>query len=156
MEVQVTRAHESDLESLLPLFNSYRRFYKQAYDNVAARAYLHDRMRNEEAVIYMAVHTGNTNQPVGFVLLYPTFDSVDLAAIWVLHDLYVEPDHRQQGTGRLLMNAARDHCLTQKITRIDLSTATDNDRAQALYDSLGYERDNEFYHYSLKLHTPDA
>ena len=36
-------------------------------------------------------------------------------------------------------------------SRIDLETAIDNTSAQALYESLGYQRDTEFYKYSLEL-----
>ena len=36
-------------------------------------------------------------------------------------------------------------------SRIDLESAIDNTKAQALYESLGYERDTEYYKYSLEL-----
>ena len=46
----------------------------------------------------------------GFVLLYPGFDSVELGSVWTLHDLYVKPETRRQGIGRLLMNKAKEFC----------------------------------------------
>jgi ribosomal protein S18 acetylase RimI-like enzyme len=36
-------------------------------------------------------------------------------------------------------------------TRIELSTAMDNRPAQALYESLGYDKDETFYFYELTL-----
>jgi ribosomal protein S18 acetylase RimI-like enzyme len=108
-------------------------------------------MNNDDAVIFLAEVSGSPTGDVGFVLLYPTFDSVELASIWVLHDLFVNPEYRQRGIGRLLMNSARDFCQTTGATRIDLGTAITNTTGQALYESLGYERDNEFYRYSLEL-----
>ena len=83
--------------------------------------------------------------------LYSSFDSVEAGAIWILHDLFVAEKFRGSGTGRLLMNAARDHCRTTGAVRVDLATAVNNKKAKALYESLGYECDHEFDHYSLSL-----
>jgi ribosomal protein S18 acetylase RimI-like enzyme len=151
MDVQVIQADDSHLEGLLPLFNGYRKFYAQLTDEDGARAYLKARMSNDEAVIFLAVNPDDPNHNIGFVLLYPTFDSVEMMSVWVLHDLFVDPGCRQRGIGRLLMNAAKDFCQLKGVARIDLATATDNKQAQALYESLGYARDTEFYQYSLEL-----
>lgn len=151
MGVQIVRATENRLESLLPLFNGYREFYGQSLDEDGASAYLKTRMRNDEAVVFLALCPDDPDDCIGFVLLYPTFDSVEMAAVWVLHDLFVAPEHRRRGTGNLLMTAARDYCRKTGAARIDLATATDNEKAQALYESLGYVRDTDFYQYSLEL-----
>ena len=42
------------------------------------------------------------------------------------------------------MNQAEEFCREKGAHRIDLSTAVTNTVAQPLYESLGYERDNEF------------
>lgn len=151
MGFQTIRAGENHLDSLLPLFHGYRTFYEQSRDENGARAYLETRMRNDETVIFLATRSDQPDSFVGFVLLYPTFDSVALAAVWVLHDLFVDPEYRQHGIGRLLMDAAREHCQATGAARVDLATATSNMRAQALYESLGYERETGFYRYSLEL-----
>jgi GNAT superfamily N-acetyltransferase len=156
MSARIMRADASHLETLLPLFNGYREFYEQDRDENAARRYLEARVNNDQAVIFLAESPDAPGRGAGFVLLYPTFDSVALAAIWVLHDLFVDPACRGHGIGRLLMNAARKycettHCATTLCARIDLATSTDNHTAQTLYESLGYEHDREFYHYSLEL-----
>jgi ribosomal protein S18 acetylase RimI-like enzyme len=156
MTVQINRADDGDLESLLPLFNGYRRFYRQSHDEPGARAYLTARLHNDDAVIFLAVSSDEPDRGVGFVLLYPTFDSVELTAVWVLHDLYVESAWRQRGLGRLLMNTARSFCRTTGAGRIDLTTEITNEMAQGLYESLGYERDSEFYQYSLALAAHEA
>ena len=49
------------------------------------------------------------------------------------------------------METAREFCEGTGASRIDLSTAVTNTTAQALYESLGYQRDDEFYGYSLEL-----
>jgi ribosomal protein S18 acetylase RimI-like enzyme len=151
VDARVIRADRSHLERLLPLFNGYRIFYEQSPDEASARAYLEARIVNDDAVIFLAEIREDHVSEAGFVLLYPTFDSVELASIWVLHDLFVNPEYRQRGIARLLMNSARDFCQTTGAARIDLGTAITNTIGQGLYESLGYERDNEFYRYSLGL-----
>ena len=148
MSVEIFRADTSHTDQLAPLFGAYRQFYEQSADPEAEKAYLEQRLQNEECVIFLAMDSG---RPTGFVLLYPTFDSVDLRQVWVLHDLYVGADHRRTGLGRSLMETAHDFCRSKGASRVDLSTAVSNTTAQPLYESMGYERDTEFYSYSLSL-----
>jgi ribosomal protein S18 acetylase RimI-like enzyme len=151
LNTRIIRADQGHVARLLPLFNGYRTFYEQSPDEAGARLYLTARMNNDDAVIFLVEVSGSPTGDAGFVLLYPTFDSVELASIWVLHDLFVNPEYRQRGIGRLLMNSARDFCQNTDAARIDLGTAITNTIGQTLYESLGYERDNEFYRYSLDL-----
>lgn len=155
MSIRVIRADRGHIERLLPLFNGYREFYQQSRDEVGARNYLEARMSNEDAVVFLAASPDEPEHCAGFVLLYPTFDSVEMAAVWVLHDLFVDPEFRGHGIGRALMNAAGEYCRAKGASRVDLATATDNSCAQALYESLGYERDSGFFHYSLELSPGD-
>jgi GNAT superfamily N-acetyltransferase len=151
MNAVVLRADASHLEVLLPLFSGYRRFYEQAPDPRTERAFLAQRLRLRDSVIYLALTNNHAKQALGFVQLYPSFDSVVSGPIWILHDLYVAEGCRRSGTGRLLMNAARDFCRTTDAVRVDLATAVTNKEARALYESLGYARDEAFDHYSLPL-----
>ena len=93
----IIRVGSKHLDALRPLLGQYREFYQQASDPEKERDYLERRLDNNQAVIFMARHNGSA---VGFVLLYPTFDSVDLTSIWVLHDLFVSAEDRKNGTGR--------------------------------------------------------
>ncbi len=151
MATNIIRADAEHLEILLPVFANYRRFYEQTPDPDVERAFLSERLSLKDSVIFLAVNGDSAHQASGFVQLYPSFDSVDAGPIWILHDLYVADDSRRSGIGRQLMNAARDYCRTTKAVRIDLSTAINNSTAKRLYESLGYECDDEFDHYSLSL-----
>jgi len=151
MDTVILPADSSHLEILLPLFAGYRCFYEQAPDLKADKQFLTERLRLKDSVIFLAISDHDAQQASGFVQLYPSFDSVEAGPIWILHDLFVAEDFRRSGTGRLLMNAARDYCRTTKAVRVDLSTAVTNKKAKTLYESLGYERDDQFDHYSLSL-----
>lgn len=69
----------------------------------------------------------------------------------MLNDLFVADAHRRQGIGRLLLEGACHLAQDAGAVRLSLSTAISNVPAQALYESLGWVRDREFYHYTLAV-----
>src|SRR6266702_6632429 len=100
-EVRTVRAGLDDLEALVPLFDGYRRFYGQPADLVAARAFLSERIKRNESVIFLAIREGSV---AGFTQLYPSFSSVAAERLWILNDLFVAPDARRTGAGRALLD----------------------------------------------------
>lgn len=145
-----SRASLDDLDSLAPLFDGYRVFYKQASDPALARAFIEERLRRDESVIFIA-RDGWNREPLGFTQLYPMFSSVAARRIWVLNDLFVVSTARKRGVARALMECARDFAAEKGALRLILETTEDNHAAQALYESLGYVRESGERHYSLEL-----
>lgn len=143
----LSQASLDDLEAIAILFDQYRQFYQQEADLDAARNYIRARMEQGESVIFIA--QDQTGQALGFCQLYPTFCSVAAAPIYVLYDLFVAAAGRRQGVGRALMQAAQQHGKQTGAAYMMLSTAKDNLKAQALYESLGWQRDNTYYVYNL-------
>jgi ribosomal protein S18 acetylase RimI-like enzyme len=137
-----------DLDALVPLFDAYRRFYEQPGDVALASAYLHARLERGESTILVAEGDG---QLLGFCQLYPTWCSVAAARIFVLYDLFVDEGVRRAGVGRAMMVAAQAFGREAGAVRLDLSTARTNARAQALYESLGWQRDDDYLVYNLSL-----
>jgi ribosomal protein S18 acetylase RimI-like enzyme len=58
----------------------------------------------------------------------------------VVYDIVVDPDHRQQGIGRLLLDATIDALKARGAPRVVLSTAEKNAAAQRLFDRAGFRR----------------
>ena len=144
----IRQATFADIDALAPLFDAYRRFYEQPGDVALASAFLHERLERNESTILVAEADG---QLVGFCQLYPTWCSVAAARIFVLYDLFVDPDVRRGGVGRGLMRAAQAFGRAAGAVRLDLTTARTNTRAQALYESEGWQRDDVFLTYNLSL-----
>lgn len=147
----------SDNEQIAVLFDCYRQFYHQAPDILLAKTFITERIKNHESVIFVAeTLTENSaendaKQLIGFCQIYPGFCSVAAAKIGVLYDLFVVESARKLGAGRALMLAAHEYAKENGMARLDLTTAKDNVTAQALYESLGWERDEVFYTYSKNL-----
>ena len=143
-EVRSVRAGLDDLDALVPLFDAYRRFYGQASDVAGARAFLADRFKRGESVIFLAVVDGAI---VGFTQLYPSFSSVSMKRLWVLNDLFVTPDARKSGAGRALLERAERWAAETGAKGLTLSTQITNLGAQRLYEACGWTKDDEFLHY---------
>jgi len=148
-DYHVRYASPDDLDLLVPLFDAYRVFYEQPSDLNIARTFLKERLQLRESVILLAL--SNSGEGLGFVQLYPFFSSVSAKRIWVLNDLFVTEKARGTGVSRVLMDAAKQHAHFTGAPRITLSTAKTNRRAQVLYESLGYVRDNDYLTYDLKV-----
>ena len=147
MSTATTRkANIDDLLPLATLFDAYRQFYEQTPDLALAKNFIAARLNNQDSVIFVA--ETSDEKLVGFCQIYPSFCSVIAAKIGVLYDLYVNGSARKIGAGTALMLAAHEYAAYNGLARLDLTTAKNNHAAQALYESLGWVRDEVFYAYS--------
>jgi ribosomal protein S18 acetylase RimI-like enzyme len=133
----------------MQLFDLYRKFYEQAPDLALAKNFITARLINKDSVIFVAEN--GENKLVGFCQIYPSFCSVAAAKIGVLYDLFVDNSTRKTGAGRALMLAAQEYAANNGMARLDLTTAKNNVNAQALYESLGWLRDEVFYAYNKEI-----
>jgi ribosomal protein S18 acetylase RimI-like enzyme len=148
-DTKIRQAGPADLDRVAVLFDLYRQFYGQPADFDLALGFLSARIERKESIVLLA--SSHNQDPIGFAQLYPTFCSVSAAPIFVLYDLYVDASVRRRGIGRALIQASAEHARVAGAVRVELATAITNEAAQALYEALGWIRDNEFYHYSLML-----
>lgn len=149
MSISVQRATLQNTKEIGELFNHYRVFYQQDSDVKASTDFISERLSNDESIIFYA--SNEQGEILGFTQLYPTFSSISAKKSLVLNDLFVAANARRLGVARKLMNAAKDFALSTDINGLSLETALDNINAQALYESLGYQKETGFYNYYLDL-----
>jgi ribosomal protein S18 acetylase RimI-like enzyme len=147
--LSIRKASIDDLSQLAQLFDAYRQFYQQAPNLQLAKTFIAERINKQESVIFVAENL--EKQLIGFCQIYPSFCSVEAAKIGVLYDLFVVQSARKTGAGRALMLAAYEYAVKNGMARLDLTTAKNNHAAQALYESLGWVRDEIFYTYTNEL-----
>ncbi len=147
----IRQAGTGDVDSVAPLFDAYRVFYAQRSDLEACRAFLAARIESGESVVFLA--ESDDGGVVGFVQLYPIFSSTTTppGRFWLLNDLYVVPESRTHGIGRALLERAERLAQETGAVGLTLSTATDNLKAQRLYESMGYRRETVFFVYNRLL-----
>lgn len=145
----IKRAGPTDLDVAAPLFDAYRQFYGQRSDAAAAHAFLSERLRHDESVLFIAFADADGSEALGFTQLYPSFSSVSLIRLWILNDLFVRSDVRRGGVGRRLLERAREWAIETNAKGLTLATAVTNSAARSLYESCGWRQDDEFKHYTL-------
>ena len=147
----VTAVTVADLDELAELFAGYLEFYQVPRPVADIRAFLAARLLKGDSTLLLARDVAGT--ALGFVQLYPFHSSLALAPALLLSDLYVSPQARRLGVGETLMNAARAHAELTGACGLQLETAKTNLAGQALYERLGYVRDEVYLTYWLSV-TP--
>jgi ribosomal protein S18 acetylase RimI-like enzyme len=84
------------------------------------------------------VAEGETGRNLGHLWLGEIRDAFSGEARGYIHDVYVEPDARGQGIATALMAEAERISRRRGYTELGLSVAANNQRAQQLYQHLGF------------------
>jgi len=129
------------LDELVPLFDAYRVFYKKDSDKEAEKEFLSDRIRNQESVIYIS--RNEDGLATGFVQLYPLFSSTRMKRMWLLNDLFVDPDFRGQGYSKALIEQSKSLCRETDACGLMLETDKDNHIGNQLYPATDFELDKD-------------
>ena len=132
------------------LWSQYNDFYKRTVsDEVTAATFarfLGDKVRIYSAV---AVDESNNNKIVGFVNWYPHPSTSSIEEVVYLHDLFVDPDIRNKGIGRLLIEYVYEHAKTIPAESVYWHTQYFNHRAQLLYVKAADRTDFVMYRKAL-------
>jgi len=147
--MSVTAVGVADLDALVPLFAGYLQFYQVPRSATEIHAFLLERLQRGDAQLFIARDEQGMAQ--GFTQLYPLQSSLSLAPAWLLSDLFVLPSARRQCVGEALMYAARAYAEASGACGLQLETAKTNLAGQALYERLGYVRDELYLTYWLSL-----
>ena len=142
--IEVKKATLDDLEELAPLFDGYRIFYEKSSDLEGANAFLKERIEKNESQVFIAYSDGLA---CGFVQLYPLFSSTRMQRLWLLNDLYVNPDFRGKGASIALIDRAKQLCIETNSCGMMLETAKSNLIGNKLYPRTGFSLDEEHNFY---------
>ena len=132
----IRKANLNDVNNIASLFDQYRVWYKKEGDLRGAVAFLTERLQLKESIILLAENEDKTLS--GFTQLYPIFSSTRLQRMWLLNDLFVDPNFRGQGISKQLIEAAKDICRQTPACAILLETGKDNDIGNQLYPRTGF------------------
>jgi ribosomal protein S18 acetylase RimI-like enzyme len=101
--------------------------------------YLGTQLKVQNIVILVAERDGEV---IGYT--YSGVEGTDYMSLrgpaGVMYDIVVDPDHRQQGVGRMLVDATLAALKSKGAPRVVLSTAERNAAAQRLFDRAGFRR----------------
>lgn len=135
-----------DIKKVSILFDNYRIFYENESDLEGSEKFIFERIQNKDSEIFVVEN--NQNDLVGFVQLYPIFSSTRMKRLWLLNDLFVDENYRNQGVSVLLINEAKNFCKETNSCGLILETAKSNEVGNRLYPKTGFSLDIEHNYYS--------
>ncbi|MCS4489861.1 GNAT family N-acetyltransferase [Corynebacterium sp. ES2794-CONJ1] len=147
----IRQATSADLERVTELFIAYRAFYRRCDDKEQARSFMTERFERGDSLILVAE---DDTTVCGFAQVFYHFSSLQLRTILTLNDLFVDPQYRNNESGRKLVDRVIHVATAQGAYSVRIETGTNNIIARGLYTSLGFvevDHDDEFMVLELVL-----
>ncbi|WGL16530.1 GNAT family N-acetyltransferase [Microbulbifer bruguierae] len=139
---------QKNLSEVLPLIRAYQEFYNvtEISDDRNSKFFSQFGESCPSGCQFIYREAGIV---VGFATVYFSFTTSITAKVAVLNDLYTLPNCRGKGIGRQLIEYCRSFAEKNGAARLQWVTATDNEQAQKLYDSLNTGKSTwHFYTYN--------
>lgn len=143
-------AYGPELDTAALLFDHYRSFYGCPSNLGLAKNYLRQRLEAKESDVLLAQKGGLW---VGFCQLYRGLSSISCTHSVILNDLYVAEGQRSNGVGRILIEYTVKLARQRGASSVILETALTNERAQSIYERLGFKRQQGFVAYAMCLNS---
>ena len=150
-ETVIRPAKEEDCELLVELIRELAGYEKLADKVVGDAEVLRRTLFEQRAAEALLLEAGG--EPVGYAIFFTTFSSFECrSGIW-LEDVYVRPEHRRAGVGRLVMEHLAALALERGHVRFEWCALDWNEPALSFYAGLGASRLDEWT--TLRLERPE-
>jgi GNAT superfamily N-acetyltransferase len=149
MRIQVREALPAEVERVLGMYEwlfAPPGSVPPNWDVERARQAIADAIADPAAAVLVAEHRG---QLLGLCTAYLELNSVRFGQRCWVEDLAVSPEHRSQGIGGELLDAAGDWARERDATHLELDTGLDRTDAQRFYERR--EPATKGYGYSWRL-----
>ena len=146
--VRQVRAGDHAFAAVVELFDRYRVHYGQPADRGASATWLAEATTTGPMGAYLATVD---HAPAGICLVAVLPASLALGELWMVRDLYVDPQWRGTGVARAMLDAVRAAAEERGALRLTLHTEDDNEAALRLYERYGFRPTNGLRHLSLAI-----
>jgi GNAT superfamily N-acetyltransferase len=150
---------EEDLDELLPLMRGYCDFYEVSPSDGELLALSRNLIEHPDDGVQL-IARDDDRTAVGFATIYWTWQTLSASRLGVMNDLFVSEAARGGGHADALIAECAERCRQHGASDLAWQTARTNERAQAVYDRVGAERDDRWLDYSLNVEpgatTPDS
>jgi GNAT superfamily N-acetyltransferase len=138
-DIEIRPATEADVQLLFDLILELASYEKMA-DEVAGDAEVLRRSLFEEKAAEALLLETADGEAVGYAIFFTTFSTFECrSGIW-LEDVYVRPEHRRGGIGRLVMEHLANLALERGHVRLDWVALDWNEPALNFYEQIGARR----------------
>jgi len=129
-------AEKEDVGLILEFIKELAAFEELLHEVTATEELLHEHLfgENPKAEVLIGVFKG---KPVGFALFFHNFSTFLGKPGIYLEDLFVKPEQRGKGYGKVLLSCLADLAQQRKCGRLEWSVLDWNKRAISFYKNLG-------------------
>lgn len=143
-------ATPDDIPTILELVHELAAFEREPDAVKATPDLLHAAHFGPDPVASTLLATDDDGAVIGMALWYRTFSTWEGVPGMHLEDLYVRPQARGAGTGRLLFTALAREAQARGLTRLEWVVLRWNEQAIGFYDALGGEPQDDWQTYRLE------
>jgi GNAT superfamily N-acetyltransferase len=137
--VRLTTAAHPLFGQAAELFDEYRQHYGANPAPEAVAGWMRDQLVGDRMRIYVAGRPGPADPVAGICSVAIAPATLTLRTVWLIRDLYVDPDARRHGLAQALLAHVADEARTEGAHRLSLQTEATNTRALHLYARAGFE-----------------
>ncbi len=148
MNFAIRPATPDDVETILRFITELAEFEKAGYEVEATEDSLENSLFGAGAVTEAAVLEAD-GVPAGFAVWFYNYSTWQAKNGLYLEDLYVSPDYRGSGAGKLLLRHLARRAVEKGCGRFEWSVLDWNEPAIRVYDAIGAEPQTEWIRYRL-------
>ena len=138
------------IDQLVDVVEEYREFCGVPVSPKETKDFFQKRFENDESVTFIAIDE-TSNVLMGFANTYLSFSTLSMRRLVILNDLGVSKTFQGRGVAQSLVNEVIAYAKSLDSVRVELKTKKNNVNAQKLYQSLGFEPDNEHFYYQVPV-----
>lgn len=148
MSFTIRPATPDDAGTILGFITELAVYEKAGHEVEATEETIRSSIFGEGSVTEAAI-LEKDGQPAGFAVWFYSYSTWQAKNGLYLEDLYVSPDHRGSGAGKLLLKHLARIAVEKGCGRFEWSVLDWNEPAIRVYDAVGAEPQNEWIRYRL-------
>ena len=148
MSFIIRPATPEDAVTILGFITELAVYEKAGHEVEATEATIRASMFGEGSVTEAAILESD-GRPAGFAVWFYSYSTWQAKNGLYLEDLYVSPDYRGSGAGKMLLKHLAGIAVEKGCGRFEWSVLDWNDPAIRVYDAVGAEPQNEWIRYRL-------
>lgn len=146
---RIRPASVDDTAIILRFIRELADYEKALHEVAATQESIAASLFGESSVSYAALCETQDGEPAGFAVWFKTYSTWQAKNGLYLEDLYVTPDHRGAGVGKMLLRYLARTALEEGCARFEWSVLDWNTPAIRVYDAIGAEQKPEWLRYRL-------
>ncbi len=153
MNIKIRKAKKSDGKAFIDLILGLAEFEKlPPPDKKAQKRLLKDTFSGKPLInVLLAYDKSSGSKPVGYAIYFFTYSSFRARPTLYLEDIYISPDHRSKGIGKMYLDELKKIAQKKKCGRMEWVVLDWNTNAIKFYDKLGARPMNEWITYRVDL-----